>query len=161
MKRLVFTSVLIAFCAVFARPSLADSSCSVRDVTGNWMFATSIGRQMLGEPFPPDKDITAIGTMNIERDGTLSGTFDVTVQDTVFLPGVAYSGSVVVNRDCTGTVTFQTSVGSVRSDSIVLVNRREILAMSQDPLNLWTYQIRRIAGNLGRNWRDRDWRESD
>ena len=54
MKRLVFTSVLIAFCAFFAQPSLADSSCSVRDVTGNWMFATSIGRQMLGEPFPPE-----------------------------------------------------------------------------------------------------------
>ena len=50
------------------------------------------------------------------------------------------------DSDCTGTVSFATSVGSVRTDSIVVVNRREILGMSQDPANLWTYQVRRIAG---------------
>ena len=149
---LILSAILI--CALASRPALAGSGCSVGQIAGQWVFATSIGRQMLGVPFPPEKDITAIGTMNIERDGTLSGTFDVTVQDTVFIPGIVYVGSVVLNPDCAGTVTFETSVGSVRSDSIVVVNRREILAMSQDPMNLWTYQIRRIARGLSRGDRD-------
>ena len=73
-----------------------------------------------------------------------------------FFPGVDYVGTVVVNPDCTDTVIFETSFGSVRSDSIVVINRREMLGMSQDPLNLWTYQIRRIARGLNRGDRDDD-----
>ena len=141
---------LITIMTLFTRPAAADESCSVKHLAGSWIFATSIGRQALGAPFPADKDITAIGTMNINRDGTLSGTFDVTVQDFAFLPGVAYSGEVIVNPDCTGTISFETSVGSVRTDSIAVLSRREIIAMSQDPMNLWTYQVRRIAANLTR-----------
>ena len=148
MKRRILTLGAIVLLALLGRPAIADNDCSIRAISGNWLFATSIGRQMLGAPFPPDKDITAIGTMNIARDGTLSGTFDVTVEDFAFIPGVVYTGSVMVNPDCTGILSFATSVGSVRSDSIAVLSRREILAMSQDPLNLWTYQIRRIAANL-------------
>jgi hypothetical protein len=142
--------------ALFGRPAVADDDCSIRAISGSWLFATSIGRQMLGEPFPPDKDITAIGTMNIARDGTLSGTFDVTVEDFAFIPGVLYSGSVMINPDCTGILSFATSVGSVRTDSIAVLSRREILAMSQDPKNLWTYQIRRIAADLRSHGRHHD-----
>jgi len=122
--------------------------CSLRDIAGNWLFATGIGHQML-PGFPPDKDITALGTMEVRKDGTLSGTFDVTVQDSFFIPGIRYDGSVMINRDCTGTLTFVTEVGSVRTDSIALVGRGEIVGMSQDPANLWTYQARRV-GYAGR-----------
>ena len=118
--------------------------CSLRNVTGRWLFATSIGRQMLPD-LPPEKDITALGTMFIKRDGSISGTFDVTVEDTFFAPGVPYEGSVVVNPDCTGTLTFVTGLGSVRTDSIAVVGRSEILGMSQDLANLWTYQVRRVG----------------
>lgn len=117
--------------------------CSVRDITGRWLFATSIGRQMLPD-LPPDKDMTAIGTWRVKRDGTLTGSFDVTVEDTFFGPGIRYEGSVVVNRNCTGTVTFVTELGSTRTDTIAIVGRNEIIGMSQDPFNLWTYQVRRI-----------------
>ena len=126
--------------------ALADGPCSVKTIAGHWVFATGIGRQMLGVPFPAGKDITAIGTMNIAKDGSLSGKFDATVQDTFFLPENTYNGSVTVNPDCTGTLIFITSAGTARADSIVVVDRREMLAMSQDPFNLWTYQIRRISG---------------
>lgn len=122
----------------------ARHRCSVRSVAGRWLFATSIGRQMLPN-FPPDKDITALGTMVILPDGTLSGTFDVTVEDSFFIPGIGYEGSVTINRDCTGTLTFVTGVGSVRTDSIAVVGFNEILGMSQDPANLWTYQVRRVG----------------
>jgi hypothetical protein len=32
-----------------------------------------------------------------------------------------------------------------RTDSIVVLSRSEIWGMSQDPLNLWTYKVRRIS----------------
>ena len=147
MNTKALTLCLLVLSADLANPAWADRGCSVRDIAGKWVFATSIGRQMLPN-FPPDKDITAIGTMNIARDGSLEGTFDVTVEDSFFQPGIPYGGSIVVNRDCTGTVEFVTALGSARTDSIVIVNRGSMIAMSQDPLNLWTYKVRRIAGLL-------------
>ena len=150
MKRRVLTIAAVSVFALNSLPTDASAGCSVRDIAGKWIFATGIGRQSLGEPFPPGKDITAIGTMNINRDGTLEGKFDVTVQDA--FPGtLTYSGSVVVNADCTGTLTFITSTGATRTDSIAIISRREMLGMSQDPANLWTYQVHRIASQLRAN----------
>jgi len=125
--------------------ALADEPCSVRALAGHWVFATGIGRQSLGPPFPEGKDITAIGIFSVDRFGNTTGKFDATVQDSFYLPDNTFSGSITVNPDCTGTVTFTTSVGTTRLDSIVVVSRSEILGMTQDPLNLWTYQVRRIS----------------
>ena len=146
-------SLVVAVLAVVSVPGLARAEysrgCSIRSVAGEWLFATGIGRQMLEELFPPDKDLTALGTMTIYPDGSIAGAFDVTVQDTAFVPNVPYSGSIVVNRDCTGSVTFITGVGTERTDSIAIVEWNEILGMSQDPRNLWTYQMRRIRLSRG------------
>jgi len=141
-------AILLAFlsCSACTSPSSGDNQCSGTALTGNWMFATGIGRQSLGEPFPPGKDITAIGTMTIDGDGEIAGRFDATVQDSVFLPANAYTGLLVVNADCTGTLTFVTSQDTQRTDSIVVVNSNEIIGMSRDPANLWTYRARRIGG---------------
>lgn len=152
MKVLTLIILLTGMSLFPTAQALADGPCSTRAIVGSWVFATAIGRQMLG--FPEGKDITAIGTMNISRDGSVSGEFDATVQDTIFLPDNTYSGTVSVNRDCTGTLTFVTSTGTMRTDSIVVVDRDEILGMSQDPLNLWTYQVRRISGNRARDDHD-------
>ncbi len=151
MKTSIKTLLCVFLGVATGAEALADGPCSNRAIAGKWVFATGIGRQMLGAPFPADKDITAIGTMNIAADGSLTGTFDATVQDTFFLPDLTYSGSVVINDDCTGTITFVTSAGSARTDSVVVVSPKEMLAMSQDPLNLWTYQVRRISGAPGRD----------
>ena len=145
MKARTMTILLIGMGLLPTAQALADDPCSTQAIAGRWVFATNVGRQMLGEPFPPGKDITAIGTMNIERDGFLSGKFDVTVQDFFSILDVTYSGSVTVNPDCTGTLIFVTSTGTERTDSIVVVNRREMFGMSRDPLNLWNYQVRRIS----------------
>lgn len=124
--------------------------CTLRDVVGTWLFATGIGRQMLPN-LPPDKDITALGTMTIGPDGVVTGAFDFTVQETFFVPGARYEGWVQINEDCTGTLTFATSEESSRTDSIAIVGRDEILGMSQDPFNLWTYQVRRIGSSSRRD----------
>ncbi len=145
MKALTMTILLMGMGLLPTAQALADDLCSTRAIAGRWVFATGVGRQMFGDPIPAGKDITAIGTMNIDRDGNLSGEFDFTIQDFFFFPDNTYSGSVTVDPDCTGTLSFVTSDGTARTDSIVVVDRSEMLGMTQDPLNLWTYQVRRIS----------------
>ncbi len=145
MKALTMTILLMGMGLLPTAQVLAEDSCSTRAIAGRWLFASGVGRQMFGDGIPPEKVVTAIGTMNINRDGSLSGKFDLTIQDVVFVPGITYAGLVTVNPDCTGTLTFVTSDGAMRTDSIVVVDRREMLGMTQDPLNLWTYQVRRIS----------------
>lgn len=119
--------------------------CRTKNLAGRWLFATGIGHQQTGPPAPPPGDITAIGTMNIDRQGELEGTFDVTFEGAGFLPGILYAGSATLDEDCTGTLTFVTSSGSERTDSIALVEHDLIWGMSQDPNNLWTYRVKRIS----------------
>ena len=145
MRKLSITAFALTIGAIAAIPAFADQLCTTRAVAGSWVFATGVGHQMLGDPFPPGKDITAIGTMNIDKFGNVSGTFDATVQDFAALADIPYTGSVEVNADCTGTLQFVTGTGTARTDSIGVVGRNEILGMSQDPNNLWTYQVRRVG----------------
>lgn len=127
--------------SVGAEPGQA---CSIQRVAGSWLFGTDVGHHLgFGG------DITALGTMNIDREGNLSGVFDVTVSGVTFLPGNTYAGTVTVNPDCTGTLTFVTSGGNSRTDSIAVLSQQEMWGMSQDPGNLWTYDIRRISGPSG------------
>ncbi len=145
------TLVVIAALSSLACTSPALAGCSLKDIAGKWVFATDVGRQ-LGENFPPGKDLTAIGTMNITRKGQLEGVFDITVQDTVFVPNVPYSGTVTLNKDCRGTISFTNAFGASRTDSIVFVNRNTMFGMSTDEFNLFNYQIRRIQkGFRGRD----------
>ncbi len=157
MSRLNYRGPVIRLATVIAlllsitavTPVLARGKCSIRTIAGRWMFATEVGQidlSLFGLPQPAGvADITAIGTMNIDRDGNLGGKFDVTVAQFAFVPDNEYSGSVTVNPDCTGTLTFVTSVGTIRTDSIAVLSPSEIWAMSQDTLNLWTYRVRRIS----------------
>ena len=137
MKAILMSLLLMGMGLLPTAQAWADSPCSIDGISGHWVFATGVGHS-LGD------DITAIGTMNIAKDGSVSGMFDVTIDSVFFVPGVPYSGSVSINSDCTGTLTFVTGVGTQRTDSIVVVSRREMLGMSQDITNLWTYQVRRI-----------------
>jgi hypothetical protein len=141
MKALLALTIVLATGLALAAPAVtADEGCSVQDIAGRWVFATGVGQlPALGG------DITAIGTMNIDAEGNLDGRFDVTVATVRFLPGVPYSGSVVVNDDCTGTLRFVTGAGTVRTDSIVVLGREDMWGMSQNPANLWTYTVRRIS----------------
>ena len=146
-KALLFAALALPLSPV-AFADGAPDGCSVEQLAGRWVFATDIGHQAL-QNAPPPGDITAIGTMNIQRTGDLEGTFDVTFQGAAAARGVLYSGTVTVNADCTGTLQFVTSRGTARTDSILVLNRYEILGMSLDPKNLWTYRARRLAGRLG------------
>lgn len=116
--------------------------CSIRnDVAGLWVFATGMGQLF----HRSGQAITAIGTMNIESDGRVSGTFDNTIAQ-LGTSRQTYSGTVEVNPDCTGTLIFTTSSGSSRTDSIVVLeNGTEMWGMSRDPLLPWTYTVKRVV----------------
>lgn len=117
-----------------------QDECSTRMLAGRWMFATDVGKQT----FFPGGDITAIGTFRVDRTGNLKGKFDATVANFGFLPGVEFVGTVTVNPDCTGTLTFTTSRGTTRTDSIIVLGGGHVRGMSQDVAFLWTYDMRRL-----------------
>jgi len=125
--------------------------CTVGMLQGAWVFATGIGEFGTQAPISPPfqgKLITALGTMNIDAQGYLSGTFDNTIGDVGGNLNVTYSGTVILDADCRGTLQFTTSSGVSRTDSIVVALRgaqREFWGMSRSHLLLWTYTARRIG----------------
>lgn len=143
MKLAMTAIVLITLHISAVAQASGSKGCSQRMLAGRWVFATDIGHQALPIPVPRG-DITAMGTMNFKRNGDLEGAFAATFQDDSFAPRIGYTGKVVVNADCTGTLQFDTELGISRTDSILVLNRWEIWGMSQDPNNLWTYKVRRL-----------------
>ena len=146
------TNGILRACAVAAlvtgisAPAFAgdgDGFCSTQNLAGRWVFFTEVGRQSLGLG---DGDITALGTINFDKDGNVSGIFDVTVADFGSVPEVGFGGTVTVDPDCIGTMEFETDLGTTRTDRIAVLSRDEIRGMSLDPLNLWTFWARRIPG---------------
>lgn len=95
--------------------------------------------------------------MKIDRYGNVEGEFDATVQDAFLLPSVPYSGTLVLDRGCIGTLTFVTGQGTVRVDTVAVLSRREMRGMSQDPANLWTYDVRRIRPARNGDYRGQGW----
>lgn len=155
MKILVLMATMLAVLQLSdpaaAHWSKGKKGCDTKMLAGKWIFATGVGQiadQDTGEPIGK---ITALGTMNITRKGAVEGVFDATIDLVTFVPGATYSGSAMLNPDCTGTLSFVTDAGRARTDSIALVEHDEIRAMSQDPLNLWTYRVHRISGGSKRH----------
>ena len=137
MTALVIGLVLAAPAATHDRERDEDRGCSTRTIAGSWLFASDIG-EVAGVGH-----MTAIGTLNVDREGNISGKFDVTLGQIAFLSDT-YSGSIKVNPDCTAVGTFTTSDGSGRTDSMVILDG-EIWGMSQDPSTLLTFRAKRIS----------------
>jgi len=154
MKALMTMTLLAAGLHLSVAANASDRNgdrCSTSMLAGRWLFATGIGHQALGGNAPPPADITALGTMNIRRNGDVEGVFDVTFEAAAFRPSVPYTGTMLINADCTGTLSFVTGAGTMRTDSIAVLNRHELWGMSQDPKSLWTYHVRRLPGSIGKD----------
>jgi hypothetical protein len=90
--------------------------CSVATIAGEWVFTTDVLYTQEGAV-----DGIALGTTNIGLDGSYGGTYDWAGTSGLSL-GNNYIGTVTVNPDCTGTVSFH-AVGDTYEvvQSIVIV----------------------------------------
>jgi hypothetical protein len=142
MRRLHVCGVALAMTvgALAATPTRAgEVGCSPKMLVGSWVFATDVGQ------YPAfGGDITALGTLNVDWQGNVSGTFDATVAEGDYLANVAYWGTITVDEDCRGTAEIETQYRNTRRDSFVLVSPTEFWGMSQFPENLWTYRARKL-----------------
>jgi hypothetical protein len=75
-------------------------SCSIATIAGEWVFITDVLYTQAGTV-----DGIAIGTINIGMDGSYGGTYDWSGTGGAAL-GNNYIGTVTVNPDCTGTISF-------------------------------------------------------
>jgi hypothetical protein len=116
--------------------------CSTATIAGAWVFTANNLYLQDGT-----LDGNAMGTANYHVDGTLDGTYDWEGTGG-FYPGIAYAGTLSVNPDCTGTISFH-DVGDtyVVVQSIVIARSgQEIWGMFQNPADdVGTFKLTRIT----------------
>jgi hypothetical protein len=121
--------------------------CSIATIAGAWAFTTT------DIMYNSDGTVggTALGIFRIDGNGNLAGTYDSTFLGPApnFYPATNYVGTVTVNPNCMGTISFH-DVGSddIIVQSIVIARGgREILGMFQNPADaLGTFKCERING---------------
>ena len=139
---------VVAFIAAtpFAQMSQVSANnkhtCSIATIAGAWVFTTNnlyLQNGML--------DGNALGTANYGEDGTVSGKYDWE-GTTGFYPGNSWVGTVSVNPDCTGTLSFH-NVGSdqmVVQSIVIARSGQEIRGMFQDPtIDVGTFTAKRVS----------------
>lgn len=150
------TNRFLKACAVAAlvsgisAPALAQDNghafCSVEALAGNWVFASNDAGRFF-EDGTATEVATVMGSLSIETDGTFDGEFDLIFGGVIALLDVFWEGEMTVDPDCRGTTFFSVpAFGTSRSDTIAVVSAHEILGMSLDPTNIWSYQMRKLPG---------------
>jgi len=131
-------------------PEVAASTkahpCSIATIAGAWAFTTT------DIMYNSDGTVggTALGAFDIDTNGNLTGTYDSTFlgPGDNFYPATNYVGTVSVNPNCMGTLSFH-DVGSTDMvvQSIVMARSgQEILGMFQHPSDaLGTFRCERIS----------------
>jgi len=117
--------------------------CSIATIAGEWVFVTDVLYTQAGTV-----DGVAIGTVNIGMNGSYGGTFNWAGTGGAAL-GNNYIGTVTVNPDCTGTVSFH-AVGDTYEvvQSIVIArDGQEIWGDFQNPVDdVGVWRAERITG---------------
>jgi len=139
---------VVAFIAAtpFAQMSQVSANnkhtCSIATIAGAWVFTTNnlyLQNGML--------DGNALGTATYGKDGSVRGTYDWE-GTTGFYPGNSYVGTLSVNPDCTGTLSFH-NVGSdqmVVQSIVIARSGQEIRGMFQDPtIDVGTFTAKRVS----------------
>jgi len=116
--------------------------CSIATIAGEWVFTTDVLYTQEGTV-----DGVALGTINIGMDGSYGGTYDW-AGTSGFSLGNKYIGTVTVNPDCTGTVSFH-DVGSsyeVLQSIVIARSGQEIWGDFQNPVDdVGVWRAKRIT----------------
>ena len=116
-------SVLLTL--VFAHTTAAQSeepdqgvrACSQKTMVGSWMYATDLLE--FRDPYTLEliQKGTSLGVMTIDAEGNLTGSYDTTLyragKDPVIRHIPNWVGTVTVNPDCTGTLSFGSRVDNL------------------------------------------------
>ena len=129
---------------------LGVPACSIATIAGAWAFTTT------DLMYNSDGTVggTALGVFKIDTSGNLTGTYDSTFlgPGDNFYPATNYVGTVSVNPNCMGTLTFHDvdDPADVIVQSIVIARSgREMLGMFQNPSDaLGTFKCERVIGAL-------------
>lgn len=160
MKRAITKLVLIAaiVSTVFSIPrarygaaalpvvhaQVTDGGCSLASLTGRYAIgaAGTVVTQLPGLPAPPFP-FGEVGIDTFNGMGTFSG--EVTVNLGGMVAPVSVTGTYEIKADCTGTRTFNTSLGLVGHDAFVVTGRgREVVATETDPFAVVQRTLKRL-----------------
>lgn len=126
----------------FRAKKIGVPRCSIATIAGQWVFTTDPLYLQDGT-----LDGYATGTLGIRHDGTLDEMYDWEGLGG-FYPGNPAVGSVSVNPDCTGIISFH-DVGDTQMvvQSVVIADKgQEIWGMFQDPtMDVGVYRVKRIT----------------
>jgi hypothetical protein len=110
-----------------------SSSCSQQSLAGRYSVEAggTVVAQLPGLPAPPFP-FGEVGIDTFTANGTWSG--QVTANFGGLVAPVTVTGTYTLNRDCTGTRTYNTSVGLVAHDAFVVTDGGRSLVVTQtDP----------------------------
>ncbi len=116
-------SVLLTL--VFAGTAAAQSeessqgvrACSVETIAGSWMYATDLMEFINPYTLELVQKGTSLGRMIIDSGGNLTGSYNTTLyrawKDPIIRHIPNWVGTVTVNSDCTGTLSFGSRVDNL------------------------------------------------
>jgi hypothetical protein len=114
-------------------PSLGSAAddgrhCKEASLEGDWGFTLS----GTVTPAPAVTPAAAVGIFTVDRVGNVSGRDTVSANGTVLQE--TFSGTLIVNPDCTGSATLDSSiVGETHLDFVLVAKKKEILLIRKDP----------------------------
>lgn len=136
MKRLACLFGLLLLCGLAsgARAGAEEDTapCTLARLGGGWGFSMS-GFNHPGPAGPIPGPAAETGVFTADREGNFSGTVTLSLSGTI-LPAVTFTGTAIVNPDCTGSATVVSSLGLVEHFDFVVVDKsRELLLIQLAP----------------------------
>ena len=141
MKRYILSAALTA--VLLATPVLLAEEhhrCTNRKVAGDWGYTATGTRTGVGL-------VAAVGTFTVDPDGTVVNGHQ-TISFNGFVVEETYSGTYILNEDCTGTAIIDvTSPVLNRTSHVTFVDVDDIneeRAIFTDPGTILTLEAKRI-----------------
>ena len=137
MKQTIAWALALTVLFAIAPGAHAREQCTVAALTGNYAFTFS---GFFQNPKKNDP-ISGIGSGTFDGVGNASAT--VTASFNGSLSTFPWTGTYIVNSDCTGSMTATPGSGLANFSIVVVRGGAEILGAEIDPGNTWTIDFKK------------------
>jgi hypothetical protein len=128
---------ILALLVVLVPTAHAAGHCTAAMVKGHYGFSFSgFTQDANGNNFP----VAGTGTATNDGQGNISGTVNASFNGT--FETFPYTGTYVVNPDCSGSVT--STNGNANFSTVAVRGGEEILGVATNPGETWTIDLKRI-----------------